>query len=68
MKLYAIKCRGGYVKNDTEKGYICVDLRKATVYDKVDLNRLNEVINCARDKGITDIKIVELTITERDYN
>ncbi len=69
LKLYALKCRSGYIKNDLndlKEGYKCVDLKKASVYDENGLDKINEVMKLAEKNGFTDVRIVELEIIERD--
>lgn len=66
IKLYALKCRGGYIKNSSEQGCRCVPLSKASVFN--DPGSLEDIVHLAVRQGITDIKRIELTIMERDYS
>ncbi len=66
IKLYAVKCRDGYVRNSGEEGCQCVPFNKASVYN--DPVNLEDIVPLAEKAGIKDIKRVELTITERDYS
>ncbi len=63
IKLYALKCRDGYVRNSREEGCQCVPFNKASVYN--DPVSLEEIVLLAEKAGIKDIMRVELTIKER---
>lgn len=65
VKLYALKCRGGYVRSSGEEGCQCVPFNKASVYN--DPDSLEEITRLAEKEGINGIKRVELTIMEREY-
>lgn len=65
IKLYALKCKGGYVRNSREEGCQCVPFNKASVYN--DPDSLENIARLAEKEGINDIKRVELIIMEREY-
>ncbi|WP_156203356.1 hypothetical protein [Candidatus Syntrophocurvum alkaliphilum] len=69
IKLYAIKCNSGYIKNSQNEELKCVSLDKASVFGDERLNQVNEVINQAKKKGLKEIRLVTLNIIEHDpYN
>jgi len=66
IKLYALKCRDGYIK-ETSGGLQRVELKKASVYDKDNLNKAKGILEKAEEAGFVGIHLVELTITEKRY-
>ena len=66
IKLYVLKCQDGYIK-ETSEGLQCVELKKASVYDKKNLNKAKGLLEKAEEAGVTGIHLVELTITEKQY-
>ena len=67
LKLYALKCEGGYIRFNATDGSRCFGLNKASVYDCPDHGELQEAMHQAKNAGIKDLRLVELNIEEREY-
>lgn len=68
LKLYTLKCKGGYIRISTDGGCTCVGLDKASVFDRPDHRELKKAQRRAKDSGIGDLRVVELQIIENDYH
>lgn len=69
IKLYALKCKGGYIKNSKNEEIKCVNFNKASVFGDEGLSKADEIITQAKDLGLNEIRLVELHIHEHDpYN
>lgn len=66
MKLYALKCDDGYLKRDQEKGCIIVSIEKASVFDENNPGAIEPLLKEIRGKGWGQIKLVELSIVEKE--
>ncbi len=66
MKLYVIKCDGGYVKKSVLPKYECVPIEKASVFNERNLREAEALVKYARNDKINNVRIVELIITERE--
>ncbi|MEW5920194.1 MAG: hypothetical protein AB1796_04410 [Bacillota bacterium] len=62
LKLYALKCKGGYIRFSPAGGCTCVGLNKAGVYECPDHQDLEEALRCAEDAGMEDLRLAELHI------
>ncbi|HWQ89640.1 MAG TPA: hypothetical protein VN374_06665 [Desulfitobacteriaceae bacterium] len=65
MKLYALKCRDGYLKVSAD-AYSCVELAKASVFPEEKYSALAEYLNAAGRLGFPDVRITELLVTENE--
>ncbi|MHB8126636.1 MAG: hypothetical protein ACYDEJ_13560 [Desulfitobacteriaceae bacterium] len=65
MKLYALKCLGGYLKVSSDI-YQCVKLEKASVFPKEKLSCFPEYINRAGKMGFVNVTVVELKVIENE--
>ena len=61
--MYALKCNNGYIKMEAD-GFQIVDMQKASVFKSI--SDLPSLINATL--ALERIKVVELTITEREIN
>lgn len=66
MKLYALKCNGGYVRFNNQVGFQLVAMEKASVFGPDRLSQVNEIIAGAMEHGMTNVRLVELYIIEKD--
>lgn len=66
LKLFAVKCNQGFIREDLQQGPLCVSIQKASVFDESGLQRIAEMIDRARECGFTQVRKVELLITEYD--
>ncbi len=66
IKLYALKCSSGYIRNKGHEGCQCVPFNKASVFNEP--GELESLVKVAEKEGIKDVKRVELVITEKDYS
>ncbi|EHQ89789.1 hypothetical protein [Desulfosporosinus youngiae] len=64
MKLYALKCRGQYLKVSDREGYQWVDLDKASVFPPEKFPVIEEYLEEVKKRGLRDVRIVELIVTE----
>ena len=67
VKLYAFKCAQGYLRCSGDEECRFVGLNKASVYNSSIDVALREAHRRALLAGATDLRLVELTLTERDY-
>lgn len=67
VKLYALKCDQGYIRY-REGSLSSVKLEKAGVYPAPDNPGLEEAAEAARRAKLSNLKIVELTLEERDFS
>jgi hypothetical protein len=67
VKLYALKCTQGYLRCSADEECRFVGLNKASVYNSASDAALREAHSRALLAGFTDLRLVELTLTERDY-
>ncbi len=67
VKLYALKCEQGYIRY-REGECQCVKLEKAGVYPAPDNPGLGEAAAAAGRAEFNNLKIVELTLEEKDYS
>ncbi len=67
VKLYAFKCAQGYLRCSGDKECRFVELNKASVYNSPVDAALREAHRRALLAGATDLRLVELTLTEHDY-
>ena len=67
VKLYALKCTQGYLRCSGDLECRFVELNKASVYKSYSDAALCEARRRALLAGATDLRLVELTLTERDY-
>ncbi len=67
IKLYALKCKDGYIKEDAQK-LQCVGINKASVYGKDSLEKINQLLKKAEKAGFANPRLVELTITEKELS
>lgn len=68
MKFYVLKCDNGYVKNDRTEGCICVALDKASVFKEENIEEAHLLVKNAINNGMTNVRLVELCITEREVD
>lgn len=66
MILYALKSDTGYLKLIGAEGAECTPLAKASVFDSLDPERLASLVAKAASIGMLELRISELTITERE--
>ncbi len=66
MKLYALKYKDKYIKRDKDSGFIIVPIEKASVFNEKKLGEFEELLQDIKNKNITDIKLVELSIVENE--
>lgn len=67
VKLYALKCDQGYIRY-REGECQCVKLEKAGVYPAPDNPDLVEAAAAAGKARFENLKIVELTLEEKDFS
>ncbi|MDW7730616.1 MAG: hypothetical protein SCJ94_11530 [Bacillota bacterium] len=67
VKLYALKCNQGYLRCSGDEECRFVTLNKASVYISASDVALLEARSRVLLAGATDLRLVELTLTERDY-
>ena len=67
VKLYALKCEQGYIRY-REGECQCVKLEKAGVYPDPDNPDLVEAAAAAGRDKLNNLKIVELTLEEKDFS
>ena len=63
MKLYAIKCRGQYLRVSDRDGYQWVEMDKASVFPPEKFSIIGKYLAEAKKRG-PDVRIVELVVTE----
>jgi hypothetical protein len=63
VKLYALKCRGGYLRVSTDT-YSCVEMAKASVFPEDKFSTLADYVERARQQGFSDVRITQLLVTE----
>jgi len=68
LKLYALKCKRGYIRYSSDSGCTCVGLEKATVFNCPDQRELVEAQRYAVAAGMESLRVVELQIAEKDYD
>lgn len=66
MILYAVKCSEGYLKKGVS-GLECVSIDKAAVYPDLNAKAISEIITAGKSLGLKDLRVTELTLTEKDY-
>lgn len=66
IKMFAIKCSEGYLRIVNEDEVRCVELAKATVFGSEGLETATKAIGVAKRQRLTDLRIVELEIVEKD--
>lgn len=66
MKLYAVKCNGGYVRGSTIQGCACVTIEKASVFNENNMAGAYELIHAAVQNDIEGVQLVELAVIERN--
>lgn len=66
IQMFAIKCNEGYIRVVNGDEPTCVSLMKATVFGKEGIEEYDKVIENAKEKGFTQIRIIELQIIEKD--
>lgn len=64
MKLYALKCRGQYLRVGDRESYQWVDLDKASVFPPEKFPVIEEYLEEGKKRGLGDVRIVELVVTE----
>ena len=67
VKLYALKCTQGYLRCSVDQECRFVGLNKASVYKSYSDAALHEAHSRALLDGATELRLVELALTERDY-
>jgi len=65
VKLYALKCRDGFLRISADT-YSCVELAKASVFPEEKYSALAEYLNTAGQLGFPDVRITELLVTENE--
>lgn len=65
IRMFAIKCQEGYLRIINEQEITCVSLAKATVFQEVPFS-VAKVIDNAEKAGLTQLRVVELHISEKD--
>ncbi len=65
LKLYVLKCDGGYVRSNSPQGCSCVEIDKASVYKEINLMELETLSNRAARKGIKNVRLVVLKVIEK---
>ncbi len=68
LKLYALKCKRGYIRYSPASGCMCVGLDKAAVFSRPDQQELVEAQRQAEAAGMESLGVVELQIVEKDYD
>jgi N-acetylglutamate synthase-like GNAT family acetyltransferase len=63
VKLFALKCDGGYLKK-APSVIQCVPIEKATVVSESGLEEMESLAAAAKKAGITNIFLIELVVTE----
>jgi len=63
VKLFALKCDGGYLKK-APSAIQCVPVEKATVVSDSGLEEMELLAVAAKKAGITNILLIELVVTE----
>ncbi|MBC3804424.1 hypothetical protein GH808_08265 [Acetobacterium fimetarium] len=66
MNLYALKSDDGYLKIAENETWTLVDINKASVYPEAVLGKL-KVRKEAFKSQVSNLRIVELTLVEKDY-
>ena len=66
IKLYALKCKDGYLKVSNTDCYHCVEMDKASVFPLEKFTVLKENFERAKNNGMVDVRIVELIVTENE--
>ena len=66
IRLYALKCDGGYVKKDSSNGCICVAIEKASVFKEQNLSEVDVLLKNASSSGLTGVRLIELNIIEKE--
>lgn len=64
MKLYALKCRDGYLRLAPDESFTLVKLDKASVYPSEKKSRLIDFVQ--QHQEIEALRLVELILTEID--
>lgn len=64
MKLYVLKCDGGYVRNMDLNKCKCVPIEKASVFNEKNLPEAKALMKCAKREGLNNVRVVELIVTE----
>ena len=66
IKLYALKCKDGYLRVSNTDCYQCVEMDKASVFPLEKSTVLKENLERAKNNGMVDVRIVELIVTENE--
>lgn len=66
MNLYALKCENGYLRIINHDSYECVKMDKASVFPKEKLPGLQEHLGRTKEKGLINVRIVELIVIENE--
>ena len=66
IKLYALKCKDGYLRVSNMDCYQCVKMDKASVFPLEKLSVLKENLEKAKNNGMVDVRIVELIVIENE--
>ncbi|MCK8827153.1 hypothetical protein MWH25_05270 [Natroniella acetigena] len=66
MRLYALKSDKGYLKDNKNGGYQLVTLNKASVFARYDSEKLNQLKEQAEKDNLSNLRLSELKITEKE--
>ncbi|WP_198006912.1 hypothetical protein [Desulforamulus reducens] len=61
-----VKSDQGYLKNSNSEAPVCVPLEKASVFNTLSHENINVLVDSGKKAGLTNIRLVELLITEKE--
>jgi len=65
VKLYVLKCDGGYVRSNSPQGCSCVEIEKASVFREKNTMESEALAQRAIMEGINNVRLVELKVIEK---
>jgi len=66
MNLFVLKCDSGYLKK-VPNGCQCTSIEQATVFNQPDAKEIEYLACHANNIGLKNIRLAELSISEKDY-
>ncbi|MFZ5643272.1 MAG: hypothetical protein ACOY46_06755 [Bacillota bacterium] len=64
--MFALRCRGGYVRGNGGQGCTCVPLEKASVFIEKNISDAHRLAQMAAKDNISEVRLAELEVIERN--